>query len=177
MQPVQLWPWFLYSSPDTVVAAPSQSVHWRCLQAVASSVRGLELTGLQPSSVLVLKIPAAVSLGAADVPLPSVLITPYGPEHMNRLQGTNRNDDVEYPVLVSIVDRDNQDPTAGGLDTYLNWREQIARAFRNQKLAAVPEIIGCWVEPSTIVEPAAWMKGFFHSSLVLWFVSREPRGT
>lgn len=124
-----------------------------------------------------MKIPAAVSLGAADVPLPSVLVSPHGPEHMNRLQGTNRRDDVEYPVLVSIVDRDNQDPAAGRLDQYLNWREQIARAFRHQTLAAVPEIIGCWVEPSTIVQPESWMRGFFHSSLLLWFVSREPRGT
>jgi hypothetical protein len=176
MQPVQLWPWFLSRGPGTAASTPVHSVHWRCLQAVCTGVRSLGLDGLQSASVLLLKIPAAVSLGAANVPLPSVLVTPYGPEHMNRLQGTNRNDDVEYPVLVSIVDRDNQDPTAGRLDQYLNWREQIARAFRNQKLPAVPEIIGCWVEPSTIVQPESWMKGFFHSSLLFWFVSREPRG-
>jgi hypothetical protein len=146
------------------------------LSTVCDRIRNLKLDGLPQASVLLLKIPAAVSLGTAEVPLPGVLITPYGPEHMNRLQGTNRKDDVEYPVLVSIVDRDNQDPTATGLGRYLNWRERIARAFRGQRLGEVPEIIGCWIEPNTIVQPESWMKGFFHSSLLLWFVSREPRG-
>jgi len=176
MQSTQLWPWFFLQTGGVAAAAPEQSVHWRCLSAVCGQVRNLQLDGLPTASVLLMKIPAAVSFGTADVPLPGVLISPYGPEHMNRLQGTNQKDDVEYPVLISIVDRDNQDPTATGLGRYLNWRERIARTFRNQRLSEVPEIIGCWIEPSTIVQPESWMKGFFHSSLLLWFVSREPRG-
>lgn len=176
MQPAQLWPWFLLCSPAMAAEGPAQSVHWRCLNAVVNSVRAMQLAGLQASSVMLLKVPTAVSLGVAEVPLPSVLVSPYGPEHMNRLQGTNVRDDVEYPVLVSIVDRDNQDPAANNLAQYLDWRQAIARAFRNQSLPAVPEVIGCWVEPNAVVQPESWMKGFFHSSLLLWFISREPRG-
>lgn len=173
MQPAQLWPWFV--CPAGGVAAGGSSVHWRCLQAMSNLVRNLKLNGLQPQSVLVMKVSAAVSLGAVDVPLPAVLISPYGPEHMNRLQGTNRRDDVEYPVLVSIVDRDNQNAAAGRLGRYLSWRQQIARAVRSRQLAGVPEVIGCWVEPNAVVQPDSWMKGFFHSSLLVWFVSRELR--
>jgi hypothetical protein len=78
---------------------------------------------------------------------------------------------------VTIVDRDNQERTReANLDQYLLWREQIARAFRQQRLSGVPEIYTCIVEPDQVVGADAWSKNLFASSLVLRFLSRERRG-
>jgi hypothetical protein len=175
MIPVRIWPWF-FSSRGGSALAELEAVHWRCLLAARGLIQQLGLDGLDASAVVIRKVPVATSLGGTDLPLPAVVLTPFGPEHMNRLRGTNAKDDVEYPVLVSIVDHDEEDPSPTRLGRYLRWRQRIAREFRNQRLPGVPEVIGCWIEPSAIVAADLWLKGFYHSSLLLWFVSREPRG-
>jgi hypothetical protein len=110
------------------------------------------------------------------VALPAILITPQG-ETVDPNSGTNLMDDVTYAVRVTLVDRDNQEPTLiANVDRYFVWRQRIARTFRNQPLAAVPEIYTTTLEPGDVVDAAAWESNLFASVLTLRFVSREPRG-
>jgi len=151
------------------------AVHHRCLAAVQSKVRALGLAGLDADSVLVRKLPIDRGLGP-QVSLPAVLVTPER-ETMPPGAGVNLRDDVGYAVAVTLVDRDNQEPSlSANLNQYLRWREQIARAFRHQRLPGVPEIVTCTVEPAGVVGADAWAKNLYVSSLVLRFTSREQRG-
>jgi Rps23 Pro-64 3,4-dihydroxylase Tpa1-like proline 4-hydroxylase len=91
--------------------------------------------------------------------------------------GTNALDDVHYDVIVTIFDRDNQEPTlAENLDRHLLWREQISRSFRNQRLTGVPEVINAAVEPAEALVEEAWKHELMVSALLLRFTSRETRG-
>jgi hypothetical protein len=153
------------------------SVYGRVLLATQQAIQSLGLDGLDSASVVVQKLPVDRHLGAADAAaLPAVLITPAG-ENIDPAGGTNLMDDVTYAVRVTLIDRDNQEPTLiANVDRYLMWRQRIARTFRNQSLAAVPEIYTTHVEPGDVVDPSAWESNLLTSVLMLRFVSREPRG-
>jgi hypothetical protein len=153
------------------------SVYGRVLLATQQSIQSLDLDGVDTASVVVQKLPVDRHLGIADgVALPAILITPQG-ESIDPASGTNLMDDVTYAVRVTLVDRDNQEPTlVANIDRYLIWRQRIARTFRNQPLTAVPEIYTTILEPGDVVDAAAWESNLFASVLTLRFVSREPRG-
>lgn len=150
------------------------AVLYRCLTGARSRIQGLALSGVANASVVIREVPNARYLQAGDVALPAVVIAPVLGEQMNPAAGTNVRDDVGYPVGVFLVAASNQnlDPVA----LNYKWREQIARAFRNQKLPGVTEVWGCAVEPSAITDPGAWEKNHFVSAMVLRFASREVRG-
>jgi hypothetical protein len=153
------------------------SVYGRVLSATQQLIRSLGLDGIDPASVVVQKLPVDRLLGAdGGVTLPAILITPQG-ESVDPAGGTNLRDDILYAVRVTLVDRDNQEPTlVAGVDRFFVWRQRIARAFRNQPLAAVAEIYTTRLDPGDVVDAAAWQKNLFSSALTLRFVSREPRG-
>jgi hypothetical protein len=177
MKPAALWPWlppFCDRFDGGPISVAYRPVHQRCLSTVQARIRALALPGLAASSVVVQKLPWARAFTDGRYAFPGVIVSPLGAETMPAEAGTNRRDDVGYPVHVSIVAADNQDLTSH-LAMYLLWREKIARAFRNQPLQGVPEIIRCDVEPHRIVLPEEFIKGIFHSELLLRFVSREPR--
>lgn len=149
----------------------SGAVLKQCLDAVQARIQGLMLDGLDAANIVVGKAPSDLNLT-----LPAIQITPTGREAIDAAEGTNRRDDVGYPVLVTIFAADNQDQTAN-LNQYLTWRQQIARAFRNQRLPGVSEIVTATVEPDPVVDSAAWFeRNLFVSSLLIRFLSREPRG-
>jgi hypothetical protein len=80
-------------------------------------------------------------------------------------------------VLVTILDRDNQEPTLqANLDRHLLWRQQIARAFRNQRLNGVPEVINAEVESAEGLLEESWKRELMTSAVLLRFTSRESRG-
>ena len=62
------------------------------------------------------------------------------------------------------------------LDRQLLWRQQISRAFRNQRLPGVPEVINSAVEPDDGPHEHGWKHELFNTALRLRFTSREPRG-
>jgi hypothetical protein len=167
---LNLWPPF-----NTSNMSAYDSVWHRCLLAVQTQIKSLNLADIDASSVVVQKVPWARDFTNGVHSFPGVVICPWHAEDMNPLAGTNRRDDVGYPVLVSIVAKDNQDLT-GNLSSYLLWREKIARHFRNQRLAGVPEIIKTIAAPMSVVLPEAFVKGVFHSAFVFRFISREVRG-
>ncbi len=154
-----------------------ESLHVRCLAAAQARIRSLALSGLASENVVVRKVPVDRKLGAADgVGLPAVVLTPRRTA-MPPTDGTNGFDDVRYDVLVTIFDRDNQEPTLQqNMDRHLLWREQIARAFRNQRLGGVAEVINAEVEPAEGLLDDAWKHELMVSAVLLRFISRETRG-
>jgi hypothetical protein len=158
-----------------VVTDGLESIHARCLAAVQARIRSLALAGLSGARVVIEKLPVARNL-ATGVGLPAVVLSPHRAA-MPPAAGTNSLDDVNYDVLVTIVDRDNQEPSLQqGLDRHLLWRQQIARAFRNQRLSGVPEVIDAVVEPAEGVSDESWKRELMTSALLLRFTSREGRG-
>jgi hypothetical protein len=158
-----------------VVTDGVESIHTRCLAAAQARIQLLALDGLPGESVVIEKLPAGRNL-AAGVGLPAVVLSPHRAA-MPATAGTNSLDDVHYDVLVAIFDRDNQEPTLqANLDRHFLWRQQIARAFRNQRLAGVPEVINAEVEPAEGLLDEAWKRELMTSAVLLRFTSRETRG-
>jgi hypothetical protein len=158
-----------------VVTDGLESIHTRCLAAVQARIRLLALDGLESQRVVIEKVAAARNM-SAGIGLPAVILSPHRAA-MPAQAGTNSLDDVHYDVLVAILDRDNQEPTlAANLDRHLLWRQQIARAFRNQRLPGVPEVINAEVEPPEGLLEEAWKRELMTSAVLLRFTSRETRG-
>lgn len=153
------------------------SVHFDILTQVKNCIQALTLNGLDVANVKVVKIPWATRIFGEERSLtyPGILISPLGVEAMNATAGTNASDDVGYPVLVSIFAADQQDFEAN-LEDYLKWRETIARAFRNQRLDGVSGVYTCIVEPGQVMQPEAFVRNTWQSTLTLRFFSRETRG-
>lgn len=154
-----------------------QSVGYRCLLAAQTVIQSLSLLGVG-GNVIVRKLPLDRGLGAGRLnSLPAVLLTPER-ESMNPAAGVTGLDDVVYGVRVTVIAADNQESTlAANLDIYSLWREQIARAFRNQRLSGVPEVINAYVDPAEPLDFDAWQDNLYVAALLLRFVSREPRAT
>jgi len=163
--------YFIVSNSST------QSVWYQCLVAAQARVQAASLSGIANSSVIVKKQELSRIVRQPDgVTLPAVIITPLR-ETMRPTEGVNTFDDVGYGVLVTTVAADNQEATvAANLNRDTLWRQQIARAFRNQRLSGVDEIINAWVEPADFIQLPAWASGLLVSSLAVRFVSREVRG-
>ena len=124
--------------------------------------------------VIIEKVPIARNLAPED--LPTIIVSPKRAA-MPADAGTNGLDDVHYDVLVAIIDRDNQQPTDfAQLERQLLWRQQIARAFRNQRLPGVPEVINSAVEPDDGPHEHGWKHELLNTAIRLRFTSREPRG-
>jgi hypothetical protein len=158
-----------------LVTDGQESIHTRCLLAAQARIRLLGLEGVANDSVVIEKVAAGRNLGA-QVALPAVVLSPHRAA-MPAAAGTNSLDDVHYDALVAIFDRDNQEPTlAANLDRHLLRRQQIARAFRNQRLAGVPEVINAEVEPAEGLLDEAWKRELMASAVLLRFTSRESRG-
>ncbi|HEX3725834.1 MAG TPA: hypothetical protein VHV08_06310 [Pirellulales bacterium] len=160
-----------------VVSDGLEALHSRCLTAVQARIGSLALPGLPSENIVVHKLPLERRLGPTSTSaLPAVIISPRRTA-MPPAGGTNNLDDVDYDVLVAILDRDNREPTlAANLDRHLLWRQQIARAFRNQRLSGVAEVINAAVEPAEGLLEEAWKRELMVSALLLRFTSRETRG-
>jgi hypothetical protein len=158
-----------------VVTDGLEAIHARCLDAVQARIRLLLLDGLTDERIIVEKVPVVRAMGD-EIELPVIVLTPQ--RAVNSAEaGTNGADDVHYDVLVTIVDRDNQEPTlVEKLDQHLLWRQQIAKAFRNQRLQGVPEVINAAVDPAEGLQEHAWRRELMVSALRLRFTSRESRG-
>jgi len=148
-----------------------EAVLFQCLTAVQSRIQTLALSGIANQSVVVRKVP-----DDKNITKPAVVIAPLGRETLDPADGTNNRDDVGYPILVALLDGDNQNPTSNH-DRNLLWREKIRRAFHNQRLPGVDAIITAFVEPLPVTDAAAWFeRNTFVTAMLLRFISREPRG-
>jgi hypothetical protein len=152
-----------------------ESIHTRCLVAAQARIRLLALEGMDPQRVIIEKLPVGRNL-AGGAGLPAIVVSPHRAA-MPPTAGTNSCDDVGYQVLISIFDRDNQEPSlAANLERHFLWRQQIARAFRNQRLPGVPEVINAEVDSIEGLGEEAWKRELMATPLVIRFTSRERRG-
>lgn len=156
-----------------------QSVHYQCLYAVQARIWTLGLWGFDNTNVVVRKTPWIDRELERDdddplkIALPAIIITPFGQEvDEGKL---NTRDDIGYPITISIVDDDNQDQTSL-LNRRLMWRQRLYRAFRNQRLD-VDNVYLVRVTPNLVLNPGAFFKGYWSSSLGLRCINRETRGT
>jgi hypothetical protein len=147
------------------------SIHYRCLLAVQARIQGLLLEGIAAENVVLQKLPFLET----NASLPRILLSHLGKEDVSSEPGTNLRDDIGYPVVVSIIAADNLDQQQNA-SQYLLWRERISQAFRHQRLAEVPEVWTCRIEPRQVTTSDAFSHNVYHSSLTLRFFSRESRG-
>jgi hypothetical protein len=173
--------WYVAHTTDspTVVQAgyassSETSVHYQCLEAVQARIQSLSLDGISNDDVQVLKIPLDRGWEDGTFSYPGVIISSIGAEQQSPSRVTNRRDDIDYPVFVSMLAADNQDLTANH-NRYLLWRQKINRAFRNQHLPGL-ECVWCSVQPMQVTSQSAWFNAIHHSSMIIRCNSREPRG-
>lgn len=142
----------------------------QCLEAIQARIQGMSLSGIANSSVVIQKVPSD-----RNVTRPAIVIGPVGGETVALTSGSNRRDDVGYPVFVGIIAADNQDQDTNRGRNLL-WREKIRRAFHAQRLPGVSLNYTCGVETRDIVAPDWFASMRFVSAMVIRCLAREPRG-
>lgn len=155
-----------------LVDATYRSVWDRCVFNVKDTIDGLTLSGIASSKIIAEWWPKILRNMTPQPP--AILVAPFAAEDYPNT-GVNDEDDLGYPVIVVMVDAINND-AAANMTRDLLWREQISRVFRFQRLAGVPEIYTCQIQPDVVVHPDAIANGLLVSTLLFRFVSREPRG-
>jgi hypothetical protein len=153
----------------------TDSVHYRCLDAVRSKILLCNLEDLADASVVIRQLPSDRGFDDGTYDLPGIVISQIGVENQNPSEGTNIRDDVQYPVTITVLAGSNQDLVTNQ-EKYLKWREQINRALRNQRLTGVDEVYKVTVTPGPITSPNAAWNNYYHSQLIVRCVSREVRG-
>jgi hypothetical protein len=149
------------------ITSAAQAVYYRCLAAVAARIQTLGLAGVAGSSVVVRKTPWNRRLTK-----PGVFVTPT--REASFAAATNLRDSVPYGVQITIVRAANED-LSGGLDTALAWREQIARALRQNTLAGVDEVYTVELEPGPVLDSASFGEQYDVQTLMVRCHAREPR--
>lgn len=135
-------------------------------EAVVTVIQGLSLTGVM--SVNVQRLVSSQDVAIEGVQFPAIRVAMTGRETMDPSAGTNQSDELVYPVAVYMLDVANQDQQAkSGGDTWLYWRELIAKAFHNKRLSAVSTSLKCVVQPMEIHSREAWKSNIWLSGLVV----------
>lgn len=161
----------------------SESVYFQCLQAAQTRIRLLELRDIMPGNITAWKLPLLRAVGSAigkKASFPCVILSTMEAEALNAEAGTNARDEIIYPVGVTIVSEVDVKPEYGhveeGHDRHLKWREQIRKAFINQRLPGVSSIWRTNVRMRVPQIAGLIADGLEGSAMVLEFISRETRG-
>lgn len=150
----------------------TDAVHYNILEAVKVRVQSIGLTGIDDAKYHVRWIPRP--LQNVDGKPPYIFICPIGVEQDASV--LMAQDDIGYPVGVFMVDGCDGATTIN-MERDLQWREQIAKALRNQRLPGVePTLFNCKIEYGGIVDVSAFMKNYIVSALIFRFFVREQRG-
>lgn len=155
------------------------SVLERITDAVESRIKSLSLSKVGSDPVR--NIPNANVLNIKvtrkeGINYPAIIITPPGKIIMPPKAGTNKRDDVYYPILVQIADKDNREYKTNHSSYYL-WQEKIAKAFRNQLLTGVDEVFLGHCEYVDVVNERVWnVDRKFICGVLLYFSAWEQRG-
>lgn len=107
-----------------------------------------------------------------NVDYPCVILTHENTSQANsqRVVGTS---DIGHPVRVMICDRVSK-YDHGEMPQYDMWRQQIWRAFDNQRLFGVAESLHCVIEPDLITDAQGVKYELMVSQLVIRVTTREP---
>lgn len=145
-----------------------ESVYYRCLTAVAAKIQALNLSGIAGSSIAVRKLP-----WNRNNATPGIYVTPT--REVSFKAATNERDDVPYGVQVTVVRASNESLT-DGLSTQLAWREQIARALRQEALVGVAEVYTVELEAGSVIDDASFAQHYDVQTLLVRCMARETRG-
>lgn len=164
-----------------VATSGSDAIMMKCLNGVKARLDLMTFAGISTDNIIVRMLPLDQGVGSTQTfSFPAILIAP-APDAglvMPFNEGTNRRDDVQYPVVIAILDtlvRNKTVLTDNQNRNYL-WQQQVVKAFRNQRLAGVDEVYTTIVEAAQITNIQAWRKGRFASFGIFRFISREIRG-
>jgi hypothetical protein len=154
------------------------SIHKQALDAIVSIIQGLTLldgngTQLPTSQVYSRKLPTDRGLVlpaviCSLVPIPETIAI-----------ATNAQDDIGYPVMVTVVAANNQDLTVE--DWELTWRQTIRDTFRNKRPADLVSALSqplkwCLWEPAPVLDNTLFQQAnLFVSAAVIRVVTREAR--
>ena len=143
--------------------------------AIVARIQLLTLKDVPADHILWMKVLSDRKRDTPEEGYPLILVVPFGSEQERG--GWNVADDIQYPILVVIADKDNQDQNKNRTK-YFTWRKKIYAAFRHQRLSGVGGAINdMTVSPQSIVDAGAWLQAStFISSLVITVSSRESRG-
>lgn len=164
----------------SITDAAAEAPHYRMIEGVRIRVGSIGLAGIDSANIVSQHTPSDIQFNQAfsSTPvksMPGVLIAPFANETMNPTAGTNYRDEIGFPIVVTLFDRQERIETTN-LNRNLLWRHQVAAAFRNQRLPGVPEVENMIVEPGQIVMPESWFRGYWHSALVVRCFGRFTRG-
>ena len=167
------------------------STHYACLSAIRDIIAGLGLllsdqsTPLPGASVILIQTAWVSRIIGQERSInpPAIVISPDGPE--SHIGGTNAQDDIAYPIYVTIVGAANQvvvDAPAGtnpnsDADTWLGWRQKISKAIRHQRLSGVDTILTVnQIDSREVIMPTLYQAGWWTTCLAFSCISRETRG-
>lgn len=153
--------------------------------AIQAKIQALNLAGLStppgllPASQVYRFGTLLPTMFGSAIQCPAIVVTPtpIGETMPHSLSG---QDDIGYPVTVTIVDR-TQPQNAAPISTYELWRQQIFRAIRNQRLNTASSVMTVQGHMHTAKYGSVmtWLpKDYEYMVSILSFVaiSREPRG-
>ncbi len=151
------------------------AIHYACLLAVQARLRQIGLEGIHNDDIVIRKMPSDRGTRFELNGTPTIVIAPPGVEGQGDGEGTNERDDVEYPIIVTILRADNQN-----LETDLNqgllWRQKINWALRQQRLPGVPSICKVKMTPGPVIDETGFWNNRYLSSFIVRPMSREGRG-
>lgn len=144
------------------------SMHGKCCEAVRDKIRALDLAGILPANIRLLKL----IKDRGDLVLPAVLLSHEGVETVE--WATNGEDDIGYPVSLAIAVGEDQDLEHE--DQPLLWRKQIRDAFHEKYLpSADPRAWRTLWEPLAIIDQNAFAQNLFVSAATIRVIVRELR--
>lgn len=143
----------------------SNAVLYRALVAVRDVIQGLSLSGIDNNDIVWRKVP-----WDREIDHPGIIVSPT----KEALQpASNLRDDVDYPIMVTMIRVSNQHFT-GGMDVFTLWRQQIRRALNRKALSGVPEVYTTRVEHGSVILPEAFSRMYDVGALLVHCIAREP---
>lgn len=164
-----------YQNFSSTATTQSQE-HKQILDAIQARINAIGLidnNGAVPATRIIEKwVPRFLD---SDLPyLPLVCIAPVGTETYPGM--VTSEDDIVYPVLVSIVWKQNQDSVAN-MNTILSWRNKIAAAIRFQRLYGVTNVWTVTPKPGAVVDVSGFVgQNMLASHYSFGVIARQLRG-
>lgn len=116
-------------------------VYFDILSAVRTQIRALTLSGVgsTPSVANEAIVLQNLPYGAEDAydsnaMVPGVIISPALSVELDIEAGNNCEDDVQYPVIIQIIDHCQDRSDEDRLHSWLKWAQQIRRYLNHQNL-------------------------------------------
>ena len=169
----------------------ADAVFWQILEAVQTLLRSLTFSAQGSDSVATIEDSAIVirklkhgdpdkDERKRDERTPGWIISPGSRISRPPEAGTNIRDDVYYPVLAQLIDKDNF-KRENNLQSYLKWLEQAAKVIHSQPMSDVQSAEGivdiAHAVVTDTVDESMWVKHKqFVGGVEIVAVSREPRG-